>query len=84
MTAASGLTLQVLGGDTGSAPCEEATRVVRQFHERIAGRQAAGSDEPATGSVEGWDCVSGPPSAQGGTSCGKGTLTVLAAVVPAE
>jgi hypothetical protein len=81
-TTASGLTLQVLNGP--GVDCADATRIVDAFHKRIAGRQSAGSDEPVSDTVDGWLCVSGPPAAQGGTSCGKGDQNVFAAVVPVE
>lgn len=82
VTAASGLTLQVLNGPGVS--CADATAIVGSFHQRIAGRQSAGSDEPVSETVDGWLCVSGAPAAQGGTSCGKGDQNVFAAVVPVE
>lgn len=82
VTAASGLTLQVLNG--AGVACADATRIVDAFHKRIAGRQSAGSDEPVSDTVDGWLCVSGPPAAQGGTSCAKGDQNVFAAVVPVE
>ncbi len=82
MTAASGLTLQVLNGP--GVACADAIRIVDAFHKRIAGRQSAGSDEPVSDTVDGWLCVSGAPAAQGGTSCGKGDQNVFAAVVPVE
>ncbi|MFD6070009.1 MULTISPECIES: hypothetical protein [Amycolatopsis] len=82
VTAASGLTLQVLNGPGVS--CADATGIVASFHKRIAGRQSAGSDEPVSETVEGWLCVSGAPAAQGGTSCSKGEQNVFAAVVPVE
>ncbi|MFC3448222.1 hypothetical protein ACFOSH_02150 [Amycolatopsis speibonae] len=82
MTAASGLTLQVLNGPGVS--CADATGIVGSFHKRIAGRQSAGSDEPVSETVDGWLCVSGAPAAQGGTNCSKGEQNVFAAVVPVE
>ncbi|WP_211260421.1 hypothetical protein [Amycolatopsis jejuensis] len=82
VSAASGLTLYVY--DNKTVPCADALSLVKKFHEAIAGRQAAGSNNPANATVDGWLCVSGPPAAQGGTTCSKGEQTVLAAVVPAE
>ncbi len=82
VTAASGLTLQVLNGPGVS--CSDATGIVGSFHKTIAGRQSAGSDEPVSETVDGWLCVSGAPAAQGGTSCSKGDHNVFAAVVPVE
>lgn len=82
VTAASGLTLQVLNGPGVS--CADATGIVDSFHKRITGRQSAGSDEPVSETVDGWLCVSGAPAAQGGTSCSKGEQNVFAAVVPVE
>ncbi len=82
VTAASGLTLQVLNGP--GVPCADATGIVGSFHKTIAGRQSAGSDEPVSETVDGWLCVSGAPAAQGGTSCSKGEQNVFAAVVPVE
>ncbi|WP_236725417.1 hypothetical protein [Amycolatopsis orientalis] len=82
VTAASGLTLQVLNGPGVS--CADATGIVGSFHRRIAGRQSAESDEPVSETVDGWLCVSGAPAAQGGTSCSKGEQNVFAAVVPVE
>ncbi len=84
MTAASGLTLQILGGQDASVGCDEAKRVVAQFHEKIAGRQSADSNEPISDTVDDWLCVSGPPAQQGGTTCSNQDKTVLAAVIPVE
>jgi len=75
--------LQVMVAD-GRTSCAQATRLVRAFHQQIGDRQLAGSDRPAGGTVEGWTCVSGPPSALGGTICTRGSATVSAAVVAAE
>lgn len=83
VTAASGARLQVLLDD-GQTSCAQADRVVRAFHRAIAGQQPAGSRRPAKATVDGWSCVSGPPSGQGGTSCSRGTATVSAAVIDAE
>ena len=84
VTAASGATLQVLGGAGGGVDCATGTRIVKEFHQKIAGKQAADSNEPVSDSVEGWLCVSGPPAAQGGTTCGKDDLSIYAGVVPSE
>ncbi|AXB48405.1 hypothetical protein A4R43_11275 [Amycolatopsis albispora] len=84
MTAASGFTLQVLDAAETGVPCDEARSVVERFHRAIAGRQPAGSQEPVSETVDGWLCVSGAPTAQGGTTCGRQDRTVLAAVVPLE
>ncbi|MDT8912619.1 hypothetical protein [Amycolatopsis sp. PS_44_ISF1] len=84
VTAASGLTLNVFDSAAGGVPCAEAMRLVGEFHARIAGRQGSGSDDAVNDTVEGWLCTSGPPAAQGGTTCGKGEQTVFASVVPAE
>lgn len=81
--AASGLTLHVKLGE-GALACTEAERVVSAFHRAIKGKQPAGSDRPVAATVDGWDCVSGPPSSEGGTSCTKGGRNVLAAVVTEE
>lgn len=83
VTSASGLTLRVKLGE-GATDCGLAERVVRAFHRAIAGQQPAESDEPVGAIVDGWKCVSGPPSAQGGTSCSKGAVNVLGAVVSEE
>lgn len=82
VTAASGLTLYVY--DNKALPCADALSLVKKFHAAINGKQAAGSNSPVNATVDGWLCVSGPPAAQGGTTCSKGQQTVLAAVVPAE
>ncbi|SFP90959.1 hypothetical protein SAMN05421854_107423 [Amycolatopsis rubida] len=82
VTAASGTTLYVY--DNKATPCADAMALVKKFHQAINGRQAAGSNNPVNATVDGWLCVSGPPAAQGGTTCSKGEQTVLAAVVPAE
>jgi hypothetical protein len=84
VTAASGQTLQVLDSTAGGVDCAQARRVVGDFHQKIAGRQAAQSNEPVSDTVDGWLCVSGPPAAQGGTTCSKQEQTVFAAIVPAE
>lgn len=84
VTAASGLTLQVLAGDSGGVDCGQATQIVERFHGQIAGKQNADSREPVAEQVADWQCVSGPPSAQGGTTCLKGEANILAAVVPLE
>ncbi|GAA5157027.1 hypothetical protein [Amycolatopsis dongchuanensis] len=78
VTAASGLRLQVLPDST--VPCAEATDLVRRFQEQLAGKQPAGSNQPASATVDGWLCVSGPPAAQGGTTCSKLDKTVFAGV----
>ncbi|WP_435155312.1 hypothetical protein [Amycolatopsis sacchari] len=78
VTAASGLRLQVLPDST--VPCAEATDLVRRFQEQLAGKQPAGSNQPASATVDGWLCVSGPPAAQGGTTCSKQDKTVFAGV----
>ncbi|QWF85530.1 hypothetical protein [Amycolatopsis sp. CA-230715] len=84
VTAASGLTLQVLDSHTSGVACPDAKRVVEEFHKKIAGKQAGGSNEPVSDTVDGWLCVSGPPAAQGGTTCTKQEQTVLARVLPVE
>lgn len=61
-----------------------AERVIAAFHAEIAGQQPAGSRHPVKATVDGWKCVSGPPSSQGGTSCSKGDTDVLAAVITDE
>lgn len=68
----------------GDAGCELAERVVAAFHAEIEGKQPAGSRHPVKATVDGWACVSGPPSSQGGTSCSKGDTDVLAAVITDE
>jgi hypothetical protein len=84
VTAASGLTLQLLGGEGGGVDCATGRRIVEEFHQKLAGRQPADSNEPISDSVEGWQCTSGPPTAQGGTSCGKEDKSIFAGVVPSE
>ncbi|MGC7099717.1 hypothetical protein ACPZ19_34000 [Amycolatopsis lurida] len=84
VTAASGFTLEVLDEVESGVPCAEARSVVERFHQAIGGKQPAGSQEPVSETVDGWLCVSGAPTAQGGTTCGKQDRTVLAAVVPLE
>jgi hypothetical protein len=83
VSATSGLTLRVLRGEAGT-DCPTAERIVERFQRRIAGRQPRTSHEPIGDSVDGWWCVSGPPAAQGGSTCSKDDQTVLAAVVPTE
>lgn len=78
VTAASGLTLQVL--PSPGVSCPGAVSLVRKFQEQLAGRQPAGSRSPASAIVDGWQCVSGPPSSQGGTTCSRQDQTVFAAV----
>jgi hypothetical protein len=84
VTAASGLTLYVFDSRSAGVDCAAATRLVTEFHRKIAGRQGAGSNDAVNETVEGWLCTSGPPAAQGGTTCTKGEQTVFAAVVPSE
>lgn len=81
--AASGARLQVILGE-GVTDCPMAVRLVRAFHRAIAGEQPSGSRHPAKATVDGWSCVSGPPSSQGGTNCTRGERTVMAAVVTDE
>lgn len=81
VTAASGARLQVILGD-GVTDCPMAMRLVRAFHRKID--QPSGSRHPAKATVYGWECVSGPPSSQGGTTCSLGARTVLAAVETGE
>lgn len=68
------LQVSVTGGD-----CDTATRVVTDFHEQIDGERSAGSPTSATVG-DGWDCVAGPASAHGGTTCSRDGVDVLAAV----
>jgi hypothetical protein len=78
VTAASGLTLRVLPAPGVS--CPDAVGLVSRFQAQLAGRQPARSSRPASATVDGWLCVSGPPSAQGGTTCSLQDKTVFAAV----
>jgi hypothetical protein len=84
VTAASGLTLYVFDSGSTGVSCVAATKLVGDFHRKIAGRQGAGSNDAVNETVDGWLCTSGPPAAQGGTTCTKGEQTVFAAVVPSE
>lgn len=84
VTAASGLTLYVFDSGSTGVDCAAATKLVGDFHRKIAGRQGAGSNDAVNETVDGWLCTSGPPAAQGGTTCTKGEQTVFAAVVPSE
>jgi len=84
VTAASGLTLYVFDSGATGVDCAAATKLVGDFHRKIAGRQDAGSNDAVNETVDGWLCTSGPPAAQGGTTCTKGEQTVFAAVVPSE
>ncbi|SFW81654.1 hypothetical protein [Amycolatopsis australiensis] len=84
VTAASGLTLYVFDSGSAGVTCAAATKLVGDFHRKIAGRQGAGSNDAVNETVDGWLCTSGPPAAQGGTTCTKGEQTVFAAVVPSE
>ncbi|WP_370963509.1 hypothetical protein [Amycolatopsis sp. cg9] len=84
VTAASGLTLYVFDSGSAGVSCVAATKLVGDFHRKIAGRQGAGSNDAVNETVDGWLCTSGPPAAQGGTTCTKGEQTVFAAVVPSE
>jgi hypothetical protein len=84
VTAASGLTLYVFDSGSAGVTCVAATKLVGDFHREIAGRQGAGSNDAVNETVDGWLCTSGPPAAQGGTTCTKGEQTVFAAVVPSE
>jgi hypothetical protein len=84
VTAASGLTLQVIGNESSSVECTEAKRIISAFHQAITGRQSADSTEPASATVDGWLCVSGAPAAQGGTTCSKNNQMIFAAVMPVE
>jgi hypothetical protein len=72
--------LQGLGGEVSGSTA----RVVEKFHKKIAGKQPAESNEPVTDGVEGWQCASGPPAAQGGSTCSKDDKTTFAAAVPNE
>ncbi len=84
VTAASGLTLYVFDSGSAGISCVTATKLVGDFHHKIAGRQGAGSNDAVNETVDGWLCTSGPPASQGGTTCTKGEQTVFAAVVPSE
>ena len=84
IAAASGLTLYVFDSGAAGVSCVAATKLVGDFHRKIAGRQGAGSNDAVNETVDGWLCTSGPPAAQGGTTCTKGEQTVFAAVVPSE
>jgi len=78
------LTLYVFDSSSGGVDCAAATKLVTDFQAKIAGRQDAASNEAVNDTVDGWLCTSGPPAAQGGTTCSKGEQTVFAAVVPSE
>lgn len=78
VTSASGLTLRVMPGP-GVTECALAERVVRRFHEAIAGKQPPDSHRPVAADVDGWHCVSGPADAGGGTQCQSGSREVTAA-----
>lgn len=78
VTAASGLTLRVL--PAAGVSCADAVGLVGRFQEQLAGRQPAGSSRPASAVVDGWLCVSGPPSSKGGTTCSLQDKTVFADV----
>lgn len=78
VTSASGLRLSVL--PTPDLSCPDAVALVKHFHSMLGGRQPAGSGQPVSASVDGWMCVSGPPAAQGGTTCSQGDKTVFATV----
>ncbi|TVT42296.1 hypothetical protein FNH05_22610 [Amycolatopsis rhizosphaerae] len=84
VTAASGLTLSVLDGTAAGIGCAQAHQLVAKFQAGIAGQQPAGSGRPVSATVDGWLCVSGPPSSQGGTTCSLDDKTVYARVVAAE
>jgi hypothetical protein len=84
VTAASGPTLQVLDSASAGIGCPEANRLVGKFQAEIAGKQPARSSEPVSATINGWLCVSGPPSAEGGTTCSLQDTTVFAHVVAAE
>jgi hypothetical protein len=84
VTAASGLILQVLGGEAAGVDCATAAQIVDRFHRKVAGKQPADFNEPVRDAVDGWLCVSGPPAAQGGTTCGKDNQNIFAAAVPVE
>jgi hypothetical protein len=84
VTAASGLTLQVLDGEAGGVDCATATQIVERFQRKIAGKQPADSNEPLSDAVDGWLCVSGPPTAEGRTTCGKDNQNIFAAAIPVE
>ncbi|WP_410597678.1 hypothetical protein [Amycolatopsis sp. lyj-23] len=84
VTAASGLTLYVFDSGSAGVSCVAATKLVGDFHRKITGRQDSGSNDAVNETVDGWLCTSGPPAAQGGTTCTKGEQTVFAAVVPSE
>jgi hypothetical protein len=80
VTAASGLTLQVLDSSSLGVSCADAKQLVGKFQAQITGKQAANSNEPVSATVDGWLCVSGPPAAQGGTTCSQQDKTVFASV----
>ncbi|HVV10604.1 hypothetical protein [Amycolatopsis sp.] len=82
--AASGLTLRVQDGSSAGMTCAQATDLVARFQRQITGKQPSGSNDPVSATVDGWLCVSGPPSAQGGTTCSKQDLTVFAGAVTGE
>ncbi|NKQ52622.1 hypothetical protein HFP15_06980 [Amycolatopsis sp. K13G38] len=58
--------------------CADAKSLVAKFQQQITGKQPPGSSQPVSASVDGWLCVSGPPSGGGGTSCSRGEQTVFA------
>ncbi|TNC25490.1 hypothetical protein FG385_14885 [Amycolatopsis alkalitolerans] len=72
------MTLQVL--ESPGIACADAKALVSRFQAQLAGKQPAGSSQPASATVDGWLCVSGPPASQGGTSCSRQDQTVFAGV----
>ncbi|KAA9151357.1 hypothetical protein FPZ12_039165 [Amycolatopsis acidicola] len=84
MRAASGLTLRVEDSSTAGMDCAQATDLVARFQRQLTGKQGPDSRDPVSATVDGWLCVSGPPSAQGGTTCSKQDLTVFAGVAAGE
>ncbi|TCP50819.1 hypothetical protein EV191_10781 [Tamaricihabitans halophyticus] len=80
----NGTVVEVLPSD--QIDCAESLRIVQLFHKQIAGKQPTDSTRPVADQVESWQCVSGPPKSQGGTTC-RDTQTdqvILANLQPIE
>lgn len=83
VTAGSGKAFKVTASE--NVGCAVGKQVVTKFAKQVASKQADQPDKAVKSQVDGFSCVAGPASGQGGTICSKGRdSTVMGAVVESE
>lgn len=83
VTAGSGKAFKVTASE--NVGCAVGKRIVSKFAKQVASKQADQPSKAVKSQVDGFSCVAGPASGQGGTICSKGRdSTVMGAVVESE